>query len=278
MRMTRASMFVLACGITCAQNNPPAFEVASVKISTGSGGAYLAGGPGSRDPTQFTFVQASMGALLRRAYGVDSYQLSAPVGLPSAYFDVRAKVPPNTAEPQFAQMLQNLLIERFAMKVHHETQDLPGYELIVAKGGLRMKTAEQTATPPAPDIPVGRLPLIKDRAGDPQLPPGRNARLVVRLSDGRFRQSGRMQTMADIVEMCQRELGRPVVDRSALTGVYDFNIDFMRAPDDPSEPVDDDALPFLTAFQSQLGLRLESKKVPVDVIVIDYIAKIPIEN
>ncbi len=278
MRKARVSMFVLACGIASAQSNPPAFEVASVKVSTGSGGAYLTGGPGSTDPTQFTFVGASMGALLRRAYGVNSYQLSAPGGLPDAHFDILAKVPPSTAERQFGQMLQNLLIDRFAMKVHHETRNLAGYELIVAKGGLRMKTAEQTATPPASGIPVGRLPLIKDRAGDPQLPPGRNARLVLRLSDGRFRQSGRMQTMADIVEMCQRELGRPVVDRSGLTRVYDFNIDFMRAPDDPSEPIDDAALPFLTAFQSQLGLRLESKKVPVDVIVIDHIKKVPTEN
>jgi uncharacterized protein (TIGR03435 family) len=278
MRKTRASLVFLVCGIACAQSNPPAFEVASVKVSTGSGGAYLTGGPGSTDPTQFTFVRASMGALLRRAYGVNSYQLSAPAGLPNAYFDIRAKVPPNTAEPQFAQMLQNLLIERFAMKVHHETQALPGYELIVAKSGLRMRTAEQTATPPASDIPVGRLPLTKDRAGDLELPPGRNARLVIQLSDGRFRQSGRMQTVADIVEMCQRELGRPVVDRSGLTGVYDFNIDFMRAPDDRSEPLDDAALPFLTAFQSQLGLRLESKKVPVDIIVIDHVEKIPTEN
>jgi uncharacterized protein (TIGR03435 family) len=219
-----------------------------------------------------------MGALLRRAYGVDSYQLSAPAGLPDAYFDIRAKVSPSTTEAQFGQMLQNLLIDRFAMKVHHETRDLAGYELVVAKGGLRVKTAEQTATPPASDIPVGRLPLIKDRAGEPQLPPGRNARLVVRLSGGRFRQSGRMQTMADIVEMCQRELLRPVVDRSGLTGVYDFNIDFVRMPDDPGEPTDDAALPFLTAFQSQLGLRLESKKVPVDVIVIDHIDKTPTEN
>jgi len=278
MRRAPASMFGLACAIGCAQSRPPVFEVASVKVSTDERGAYLAGGPGSRDPTQFTFVHASMGALLRRAFGVDSYQLSAPAGLPDAYFDIRAKVPPSTTEAQFGQMLQNLLIDRFAMKVHHETRDLAGYELVVAKGGPRMKTAEQTATPPASDIPVGRLPLIKDRAGDPQLPPGRNARLVVRLSDGRFRQSGRMQTMADIVEMCQRELGRPVVDRGGLTGVYDFNIDFVRMPDDPGEPKDDAALPFLTAFQSQLGLRLESKKVPVDVIVIDHIEKTPTEN
>jgi uncharacterized protein (TIGR03435 family) len=278
MRMTGPHMFVFACGIACAQGNPPAFEVASVKVSTDERGAYVTGGPGSKDPTQFTGVRIRMGALLRMAYGIDSYQLSAPAGLTDGYFDIRAKIPPNTGEPQFEQMLQNLLVERFAMKVRHETRGLAGYELVVPKGGLKMKTAQQTATPPAADIPVARLPLTKDRAGEPELPPGRNARRMVRLSDGRFRQTGRMQTMADIVAMCQLELGRPVIDRSGLTGVYDFNVDFMRVPDGASEPADDAALPFLTAFQSQLGLRLESRKVPVDVVVIDHIEKIPTEN
>jgi uncharacterized protein (TIGR03435 family) len=268
-----------ACGVAYAQGSTPTFEVATIRVSTDERGAYLAGGPGSSDPTQFTFVHASMGALLRRAFGIDSYQLAVRSGMPDGYFDVHARIPPNTAEPEFEQMLQSLLAERFAMKVHHETPDLQGYELIVAKGGLRMRTAEQTSAAPASDVPVGRLPLIKDRSGDPQLPPGRNARLVIRLSDGRFRQSGRMQTIANIVDMCARELERPVVDRSGLTGVYDFNIDFTRMSDgSSSEPGDDIALPFLTAFQSQLGLRLESKKVPVDIVVIDHIEKTPTAN
>jgi uncharacterized protein (TIGR03435 family) len=110
------------------------------------------------------------------------------------------------------------------------------------------------------------------------LSPGRDAHIVFRLSDGRFRHSGRMQTIAEIRAICQRELGKPVLDRSGLTGVYDFNIDFMRRPDEPDQKMDESATPFLTAFQAQLGLRLESKKVPVEVIVIDHIDKAAAAN
>ncbi len=154
---------------------------------------------------------------------------------------------------------------------------MQGYEL-TANGRGRLKAAEVTANPPPSDTPVGLLPLLQDREGEMQLPPGRSARLVLRLSDGRFRQSGRMQTMADIAEMCTRELGRPVIDLSELTGAYDFNIDFMRPPDDPTEARADSETPFLNAIQDQLGLRLRATKVPVKVVVIDHIEKTPSEN
>jgi uncharacterized protein (TIGR03435 family) len=157
-------------------------------------------------------------------------------------------------------------------------REIQGYELAAPKSGVRMKVAEQSSTPPPPDVPVGRLPLIQDRQGEPQLPPGRKARLVLRLPDGRFRYSGRMQSTTDIAEMCTRELGRPVTDRSGLSGDYDFNIDFMRPPDDPSEARADSEIPFLNAVQVQLGLRLEAKKTHVDVVVIDRIDKTPAEN
>jgi uncharacterized protein (TIGR03435 family) len=219
-----------------------------------------------------------MGALLRRAYGIDAFQLVTPSGLPNAYFDIHAKVTPGTTEPEFDEMLRNLLSERFGLQAHHESREMPGYELVAAKSGVRMKVAEQSSTPPPPDIPVGRLPLILDREGEPQLPPGRKARLVLRLSDGRFRYSGRMQSATDIADMCTRELGRPVTDRSGLSGEYDFNIDFARPPDDPSEARADSEIPFLNAVQVQLGLRLEARKTHVDVVIIDRMDKTPAEN
>lgn len=267
-----------ACVSLYAQAPRLTFEAASVKVSHAESGAYLAGGPGSPDPTRFTFVRASMGALLRRAYRIDPFQLATPSGLPNAYFDIHAKIPPGTTDPEFDEMLKNLLSERFSLQAHHESREMPGYELVASKRGVRMKVAEQPSTPPPPDIPVGRLPLIQDREGDPQLPPGRKARLVLRLSDGRYRYSGRMQSTTDIAAMCTRELGRPVTDRSGLTGEYDFNIDFMRPPDDPSEARADSEIPFLNAVQLQLGLRLVAKKTHVDVVVIDRMDKTPAEN
>jgi len=266
---------LIACAAACGQDLKLVFEVASIKPSTAENG-YIRGGPGSADPSQFTFVRAGFGPLIRMAFGVNNYQYVAPVGMPDSRFDIQAKIPAGATQIQFEMMLQNLLIERFGMKVHHETRELQGYEMTVPKGSMRMKTAAVPMVMP-PDVPVGRLPLMKDSHGDPQLPAGRNARLVIPLADGRYRFSGRMQTMADIVAMCARELGKPVVDRSGLISVYDFNIDFARRPDDGSEP-DDAGSPFLAAFQMQTGLRLESKKVSIDVIVIDHIEKTPTDN
>lgn len=273
-------MIFAATSLAWAQDPKVAFEVATVKINTdANAGAYFSGGPGSNDPTQFTGVRLRFGTLVRLAFNINSsYQYSMPSGLPDTLYDIHGKIPPGTDQAHYQQMMQNLLIERFGMRFHRETRDIAGYELAVAKSGSKLRTAEQAATPPDPDIPVGRIAPIKDRDGEPQLPPGRNAHIVFRLSDGRFRHSGRVQTIADIRAICERELGKPVTDRSGLTGVYDFNIDFMRRPDDPAEKLDEDATPFLTALQAQLGLRLESKKVPVDVIVIDHINKTPTEN
>jgi uncharacterized protein (TIGR03435 family) len=270
--MNKFACALLIAGEVCAQNSQPKFEVASVKVATDASGGGISGGPGSNDPTQFTAGRVSMGLLLRMAFAANTYRLSAPSGLPDGYFNIHAKLPPDTSKSQFEQMLQNLLIERFAMKLHHEMQERSGYELVVAKSGSRLKAAEPASESLAP------YSIVKDRAGESQLEPGRNARVVFRLSDGRYRQSGRMQTVADIIAMCERELQQPVVDRSGLTGVYDFNIDYMRPPDEPGDARDDAETPFLNAFQSQLGLRLERKRVPVDIIVIDHIAKTPTEN
>jgi uncharacterized protein (TIGR03435 family) len=110
------------CVSVYAQAPKLTFEVASVKVSQAESGAYVAGGPGSSDPTRFTFVRASMGALLRRAYRIDPFQLATPAGLPNAYFDIHAKVPPGTTEPKCDEMLRNLLSERFGLQAHHENE------------------------------------------------------------------------------------------------------------------------------------------------------------
>jgi uncharacterized protein (TIGR03435 family) len=275
-----AALCAILSGRALAQTSGPTFEVATIRISADSNaGGYFSGGPGSRDPTLATFTHVRIGGIVRRAFGIEaSYRLVIPSGLPDAWYDIRAKIPPGTDETRFEQMLQNLLSERLGMKAHREMREVAGYEMTLAKTGLRLKAPEQTATPPDSDTPVGALPLIRDRNGEPQLPPGRNARIVVRLSDGRFRHTGRMQSMADIVAMCERELGKPILNRTELTGFFDFNVDFMRTPDEPDQKMDESATPFLTALQAQTGLRLELKKVRTEVVVIDHIEKVPGEN
>jgi uncharacterized protein (TIGR03435 family) len=263
-----------------AQTHPVAFEVATVKPAAQTEGGYIAGGPGSRDPGQITYSGTTFSLLVRTAFGLNNYAISGLDSMRDLRFDIHAKVPTGTTKEEFAQMLQNLLIERFQMKIHREMRDVAGYELLAGKGGVHLAAAEVPADPPSPDIPTGRLPLTKDRKGVSQLPPGRNARLVIPLGEGLLRMSARMQSVTDIIEMCSRELARPVVDRTGLTGRYDFNIDFSRRPDpgDTPSPVEDAGTPFLGAFQSQLGFRLEARKVLVEILVIDHVEKVPAEN
>jgi uncharacterized protein (TIGR03435 family) len=225
-----------------------------------------------------------------RAYGIKAYQLSAPAWLDNEKFDIVAKIPPETTQEQFASMLQNLLVERFGMKVRHETRDLSGYELVIAKGGVKMQeSVKATGQPLAAEPPANGTPTVattKDKDGTTQLAPGRAGAIVFMVAPGHMRYSARLETMAQLVQFSENRTGNPVVDVTGLTGTYDFNLDFASAGQSgpasaassrPPDTVDDPTPPFIVAIQT-LGLKLEPKKIPMDVIVIDHIEKVPTEN
>lgn len=121
------------------------FEVASVKPAApptpGRMQIMMRGGPGTSDPGQATFSNVTQRMLLAKAYGVQDYQISGPGWLDSERYEIVAKVPKGTTEEQFKVMLQNLLADRFKLTLHHETKDLPRYELVVAKNGPKLKEA-----------------------------------------------------------------------------------------------------------------------------------------
>jgi uncharacterized protein (TIGR03435 family) len=273
----------------------PVFEVASVKhvppANLPNPVFRASGGPGSPDPEQIIYTNVPLSAVLFRAFDVQSFQFSYPKWLEDEHYDIRAKVPPGATQAQFRLMLQNLLAERFSLKFHTEERDLPGYELLVAKSGLRMKEASPpTNEPITADDPGrgGRIATQKDKDGLTELAPGRKARIALGTGPGRTRISARLQSPGDLVEMCRNQTGQPVIDKTGLTGTYDFNIDFSRngsvaSPADPTstaplnELKDEAAPPFLIAIQS-LGLRLQPAKLTFDVVVIDHIEKVPTEN
>ena len=173
-----------------------------------------------------------------------------------------------------------------------------GYELIVSKGGIKMKeSVAPVSSPVLPDATVwapdggrgGSIDTSKDKNGLTELQPGRKGRLRFPLGAGRQRISARLQTLADIVSMCQSQIRQPVVDRTGLNGTYDFNLDFSMnvqppstldpssASGSPLADAGDEGLPFESAIQS-LGLKLQPSKVTIDVVVIDHIEKIPTAN
>jgi uncharacterized protein (TIGR03435 family) len=271
----------------------------------------MSGGPGTPDPGQLTYTNVSLKNILMNAYAVKGYQLSGPKWLDSERFDIVAKIPMGATKEQFRLMLQNLLAERFKLTLHHETKELPMYALVVGKGGAKLKEsvdddaaasgAASSPPPPPGSDGAGPVRLRVGADGMPQLPPGMGKNgMMMMMTNGRLRAVGNRQPVAALTEMLGNQLGYPVVDATGLKANYDFTLDF--APDglngpmgmmSPPPPEHDGgqggAAPtasapeiggptIFTALQDQLGLKLEQRKGPVDLLVIDHLEKVPTEN
>jgi uncharacterized protein (TIGR03435 family) len=176
--------------------------------------------------------------------------------------------------------LQSLLADRFALKVHRETKELPIYELTAAKSGLKL-----------PPFKEGSCVEVAEGAPLALRPPGSNP--VIPCGRPLIGFSGTLNaakiTMADLTQGLATIMGRPVVDRTGFTGPFDVHLSFlpeaaaglvpppgMAAPSilptfDPDRPS------IFAALQEQLGLRLASTKGPVEVLVIDHVER-PSEN
>jgi uncharacterized protein (TIGR03435 family) len=248
------AIILLACSAALGlAADGPQFEVASVKPAappSPGAGTFMGsrGGPGTPDPAQVTYTNFTLKDLLVNAYHVANYQISGLGWLDTERYDVAAKIPPDTTWEQFALMLQSLLAERFKVTLHHEMKDLPLYELVVAKNG----------------------PKLKPWVEDPNGPAQSSTAMTVR--KGRYRMVASKQSVEKLVGWLAIQLGHPVVDKTGLTGEYDYTLEYSPNPADPDAP----SLP--TAVQEQLGLRLEQKKAPLDLLIIDRADRVPTEN
>lgn len=171
------------------------FDAASVRPSSMGANSppILQGGPGSADPGQIRYAGMPLVALLLNAYGLRSFQvLSLPDSIGSARFDIIAKIPAD-AEPQFNTMLQNLLVERFNLRFHHETREVPVYVLSVGPTGSKLKASAKPQSPKAEDSSGKQIPIgAPNPEGFPTFPPGFSG--VVGLPDGHMRLAARGET------------------------------------------------------------------------------------
>ena len=300
-----------------AQERQPQFDAASAKVFAPQDSTPLGqrGGPGTSDPGRITFGRITLMPLLAKAYGVPTDQISGPAWMsdfmgPNQY-SITATMPPDTTNEQFQVMLQNLLMDRFQMKVHHETRDFPGYELTVAPGGPKLKETTQAAT----TEPIWPLLccLSANRMARSIFHQGPQTATIE--GKGRLRAQYQARTMAyfaaQLGGMVGRALGNDinvaqprVVDKTGLTARYDFALEFdcqgclgLSAPMFANMPLlagrsGGDAPPaqsatdpgsglpnIFNALEKQLGLKLvKAKDVPVDVIVIDHAEKVPTGN
>jgi uncharacterized protein (TIGR03435 family) len=266
-----AVVALAAAGCALAQTGQPEFEAVSVKVAEpvpvtadGQRGIRVGttGGPGTSDPGPYTSSGTTLKNLIIRAYGVRNYQIAGPDWLAAERFDVAAKLSPDTTKEQFALMLQKLLSDRFGVAVHRESREMPVYALVIGKNGLKLKEAQYSDSKSAG--PKG-----------------------VWLGGGQI--GGRVATMASLADALGAQLSRPVQDQTGLQGTYDFSLSFD--PQDMAISLDmpvassrasvaaDPVAPSLfTAIQDQLGLKLEGRKGPVEVLVVDRALKVPTGN
>jgi bla regulator protein blaR1 len=264
-----------------AKSDLPKFEVATIKPAAPSDNSMLMF---TADGISIHGIPMKM--LLRESFGVEDDRILGEPNWVKNRFDIEAKVDaedaPKLKKMKFDQrraMVLPLLEDRFNLKYHHETRELPMYALVVAKGGLKMKAT-------APDDPPKADSAPKPEDGDAKDKPRMGRHSLMMNGRGHLESTGTTTEM--LSHVLARELGRTVVNKTDLTGNYDYTLQWT--PDDVGTPMGGDAGPgkgdispdaggptLLTALEEQLGLKLESQKGTVDVIVIDHI-DLPSEN
>ncbi len=253
---------VIAGIAVAAPQETASFEVASIKPNvSGAGNRLIRPTPG-----RLRVFNMSLKDLVTFAYQVWDFQVSGGPGwINSDHYDIEAKAEGNPSQDQMKLMLQALLQDRFKLALHHDTKELPIYELTVAKGGLKIQ----------PLKPGGCIPLDPT---NPNPTPGKKPfDFCGAMGMGRGGFDAANASMADMARMFSIPLGRTVVDKTGIAGEFPVHLTF--APDEVAGvPAAPDAGPSLfTAVQEQLGLKLESGKGPVEVLVIDRVEK-PSEN
>lgn len=281
--MKRLALYLLACAAAWAQTAGPSFEVAIVKASPPNNGGFVRGckgGPGTGDPALWRCTNATILMLILRAYDLQQYQVTLPDWMTNANYEISARLAPDTTKAQFRQMIQNLLADRFKLEFHRTRKEMAMYDLVVFKGGPKL--IESSDKPPAEtkDDPPARGPQT-DADGYPIIAKGCNGCMAIN-GAGKARYFSSKTPITDFAQMIGNQLGKPVNDKTALTGKYDITLSWnsdggisrRTGPEADSEP----GLTIERAVQEQLGLKLEPKKGMVDMIVVDKAEKNPVEN
>lgn len=238
------------------------FEVASIKPNASNDHRIMMRmAPGGR--INMTGITARQ--LISQAFNVRDFQISGgPAWMASDQWDIQAKAEDSAGEriPREAMqtMMRNLLIDRFGLKVREESKETAGYALLPGKNGPKLKTSESTGGPQG----------------------------MIRMGRGMINTQG--ATMAMLAQQLSQQLGKPVVDKTGLDGRFDIELRWTPEPGQGpgglgGPPPPPDALPpadangptIFTALQEQLGLRLDTQKATVPVIVVEALSR-PSEN
>jgi uncharacterized protein (TIGR03435 family) len=271
-------------GQTSTQTNAagdasPRFEVASVKRNT-AGDPFIRIGGGA--PGRYEATNVPLRLLIRNAYRLQDFQIvGAPNWIADERYDIIAKADSSAKPDQMQAMIRALLAERFGLVAHTEQREMPIYALVVARSDGRLGPKLKPSTADCAAIFAAR------RGGPPPGPPappqpGEQMQCGTMIGPGNF--NAGYTTMQQFASSLSTFVGRTVIDKTGLTGQYDFMLTYtpeQRAggpgptppPGAPQfAPIDPNGPSLFTAIQEQLGLKLDAQRGPVDVLVIDKIA------
>jgi uncharacterized protein (TIGR03435 family) len=248
----RSAWLLFACLVaipTASLAQQPAFAVATIRPSTAE---IKFEHDGSTDTTPGTLrmKDVSVQTCIKWAYSVQASQISGPAWIDSDKFDITAKADGPATEEQMKLMMQALLADRFRLSFHHQSKELKAFVLTVAKGGAKVHPAA------APDA----RPFRQNSA---------NGSVV------------KSTTIREFGDFISGPLQMPVVDETGLTGKYDFVIDFTPYLPDPSHNMGvdrpDSTSILMAALEGELGIKMESRKTQVEVMIVDHVEK-PSQN
>jgi uncharacterized protein (TIGR03435 family) len=289
----------------------PAFEVASVRLAPPFTPELAQSGKLRQgitmDGGRVDFAGIPLAGLIAYAYGVPQNRVAGPDWMQGQRIDIQAKLPAGATEDQVPAMLQALLAGRFKLAIHREQKDQSGYALVVAKGGAKVKPAAPDAEPPAPpqadpNAPAQStmiVPLGGSQTRVTEDPKGRGGTVsnpllgTVRASEssGALRLEAPNTTFEGLAQLLTELTRQPVVDLTALKGRYQVVLDLVLSggddgrptlgqdgPGAPGAPAPDPRINALIGALDKIGLKLDSRKMPVETIVVDHIEKTPTDN
>jgi len=253
---------LIAAWAAWSQTAPAIFEVASVKPAA----ACCAPGQWRESKAgvdRIDFPNVTLRYCIAYSYGLKEYQISGPSWLGELRYDILAKGPEGTRHDQLPDMMQGLLAQRFQLQAHVETKEFSVFVLQVGKNGPKLK-----------ESPAGSGGEAAGARFGMSMTPSGVGRLEVKNA-----------TMASLATTLARVLGGPVVDRTALTGRYDLDLEYSTEDGNGMRMAAGGPLPAGTESGASIfgsvvhfGLKLDAQKLPLKAIVVDHAEKIPTEN
>ncbi len=266
-----------------ASADKPKFEVASVRENTADDGKVMIGiQPGGR----FNAVNVALWDLIRQAYAIQRTQIvGAPDWAETARYDIVAKAegeiprtPPGSPPGPLNLMLQDLLEDRFKLRARREKREMPVYVLMVARSDGKLGEGLRPSK-------IDCIAMMRGRGARGAMPPpgpppsGERPTCGMRMGPNEIMAGG--ATLAQLTQVLSQITQRIVIDRTGLTGMFDIDLSFTpeRMPQGPPPPgvpvpsIDPNGPSVFTAVQEQLGLKLESERAPVEVLVIDHVER-----